>query len=462
MPAQSEAVEAWVRDEMDKLESRRERPDETAWEVETRSSKARREADAAGLASLPPELLQFVWEHSTARDLARLALTNAHWALAVAPARRDFWQKHDEMCVALKSARSFEDMEAASSTLGLRVDRSHELTHIGLRHFRDEERFAELQQQEAASPPYSALRALRFDGINASDAIARLECAKERLVVRERWLIDGGPTPSRYRIGNESALVIATTMRLLPSALMGVCMDILQGWEERVLNQDRSYYRCEEPAALVGSALGHNLHRTLWDGPMLTQLLEKAVEVMTGEDVSEAMVVFDLLQRLPFDQIMCAASSFKPLSEPGNMRFFFELFFCAMDDEQPYFRLGHCNFGYSTPAATLCEVVNARALAELIAITVEEEQQYAQNDDQYYEMGAPDYHELTVLLLRRWVEANNFPESQLPREEEDTFFGILASLPDKVKDSIARDALSWVLGCSRLPAAAKRICNMLA
>ena len=106
MPAQSEAVEAWVRDEMDKLESRRERPDETAWEVETRSSKARHEADAAGLASLPPELLQFVWEHSTARDLARLALTNAHWALAVAPARRDFWQKHDEMCVALKSARS--------------------------------------------------------------------------------------------------------------------------------------------------------------------------------------------------------------------------------------------------------------------------------------------------------------------------------------------------------------------
>ena len=454
-----------MRDEMDKLESRRERPDETAWEVETRGSKARREADAAGLASLPPELLQFVWEHSTARDLARLALTNAHWALAVAPARRDFWQKHDEMCVALKSARSFEDMEAASSTLGLRVNRSHDLMHIGLRHFRDEERFAELQQQEAASPPYSALRALRFDGINASDAIARLECAKERLVVRERWLIDGGPISSRSRIGNERALVVATTMRLLPSALTGVCMDILQGWEERVLNQDGSYYMCEEPAALVGFALGHNLHRTLWDGPMLTQLLEKAVEVTcTGEDDFEAMVVFSLLRRLPFDQIMCAASSFKPLSEPGNMRFFFELFFCAMDDEQPYFRLGHCNFGYSTPAATLCEVVNARALAELIAITVEEEQQYAQYDEPYELYNeAPDYHELTVLLLRRWVEANNFPESQLPREEEDTFFGILASLPDKVKDSIARDALSWVLGCSRLPAAAKRICrNMLA
>ena len=124
---------------------------------------------------------------------------------------------------------------------------------------------------------------------------------------------------------------------------------------------------------------------------------------------------------------------------------------------------GHCSFGYSTPAATLCEVVNARALAELIAITVEEEQQYAQSDEPYDRyIEAPDYHELTVLLLRRWVEANNFPESQLPREEEDTFFGILASLPDKVKDSIARDALSWVLGCSRLPAAAKRICNMLA
>ena len=448
---------------MDKLESRRERPDETAWEVETRGSKARREADAAGLASLPPELLQFVWEHSTAHDLARLALTNAYWALAVAPARRAFWQKHDEMCVALKSARSFEDMEAASSTLGLRVDRSHELTHIGLRHFRDEERFAELQQQEAASHRFSAMRALKIDGINASDAIARLECAKERLMVRERWLIDGGPTPSRYRIGNESALVIATTMRLLPSALMGVCMDILQGWEERVLNEDGSYYSCEEPAALVGFALGHNLHRTLWDGPMLTQLLEKAVEVMTGEDVSEVMVVFSLLQRLPFDQIMCAASSFKPLSEPGNMLFFFELFFCEMDDEHPYFCLGHCSFGYSTPAATLCEVVNARALAELIAITVEEEQQYAQSDEPYDRyIEAPDYHELTVLLLRRWVEANNFPKSQLPREEEDTFFGILASLPDKVKDSIARDALSWVLGCSRLPAAAKRICNMLA
>ena len=87
-PSKGGAVEAWVRDEMDKLESRRERPDETAWEVETRGSKARREADAAGLASLPPELLQLVWEHSTAHDLARLALTNAYWALAVAPARR--------------------------------------------------------------------------------------------------------------------------------------------------------------------------------------------------------------------------------------------------------------------------------------------------------------------------------------------------------------------------------------
>ena len=162
MPARGEAVEAWVRDEMDKLESRRERPDETAWEVETRGSKARREADAAGLASLPPELLQFVWEHSTARDLASLALTNAHWALAVAPARRDFWQKHDEMCVALKSARSFEDMEAASqicasSTLGIKAHR--DLMHIGLRHFRDEERFAELQQQEVLTRSQTSLPA---------------------------------------------------------------------------------------------------------------------------------------------------------------------------------------------------------------------------------------------------------------------------------------------------------------
>lgn len=454
MPARGAAVEAWVRDEMDKLESRRERPDETAWEVETRGSKARREADAAGLASLPPELLQFVWEHSTAHDLARLALTNAYWALAVAPARRAFWQKHDEMCVALKSTRSFEDMEAASqicasSTLGIKAHRG--LMHIGLRDFRDEERFAELQQQTAASPPHSALRALKIDGINASDAIARLECAKKHLVVRERWLIDDNPRfPLRSISLAESDLVVATTMRLLPSALMGVCMDILQVSPHR------------GPATLISSALGCNLHRTLWDGPMLTQLLEEAVEVMTGEDASEAMVVSSLLRRLPFEQIMCAASSFKPLSEPGNMRFFFELFFCEMDDEHPYFCPGDRNFGYSTPAATLCEAIDARALAELIAITVEEEVEYKMNNQHYDYDDAPDYHELTVDLLRRWVEANNFPESQLPREEEDAFIGILTSLPDVIKNEISRDALSWVLGCSRLPTAAKRICSGLA
>ena len=116
---------------------------------------------------------------------------------------------------------------------------------------------------------------------------------------------------------------------------------------------------------------------------------------------------------------------------------------------------------------TLCGAIDAHVLAKLIEITVEEEENEAEDfndhrDEDDDPLTAAETHELTVNLLRAWVAARNFPADLRSPEEQDAFLGIVMSLNEEIKGLLAREALNWVLGCSRLPTMARRICSAFA
>jgi len=437
----------------------------------TRSATAR-DADTCRLAHLPPELLPVIFEHSTALDLACWALTNGHWARAITPALVAFWKTYEKMCSALKEAASFEELEAvpkisASCTMGRPTHPPwHHLSPLSVDVFRDEASFAELKQKTADGSDIEKLWYHNYiSDVDASDTAARLDAAKICFKVRPQpWL----PEHPRSSVQGppEWALAIATTMRLQLPELM----EVTKSWLLTVPSENGVYNYCPPfIPSLVGAVLGGNLHRAKIDHRKVAELLPLAIE-MAGDDgptTSETMVVNAVLHRLPSEQQQQVARILRPQNEPENTRFWFEFLFCECIDGEdfPYF-----SFGLPHSAdmiETFCSAIDARVLAKLIEITVEEEEDEADNMRQQDSDGndprtTGEIHELTVDLLRGWVAARNFPAEPLPAEEQAAFLGILTSLNDDIKSSISREVLNWVLTCSQLPATVRLLCSAVA
>ena len=417
-------------------------------------SITRRDTDPCPLAHLPPELLTVVYEHSTGTDLACWALTNADWARAITPALAASWQTHASMRTGLENATSFEELEALDKmSASYRLKPVHPLVaSLSIDTFRLEASFAELQQKAAAAAAaedYTYHWCSGVKDVNPSDAAARLGFAKKRLSVRAHPVLTAL---------DEHKLAIATTVRLRPPELM----EVAKSW--LAVASDGAVSPCEWLPCLVGAALEKNLHRTKIDNRKLSELLPMAIKMLRDDSpTTEAQAVEAVINWLPSERQQRVASLVRPPREPENARFWFEFLFCDLSDERPFFTIGGHRFGMEN----LCEAIDAHVLVKFIEITVEEEQDEAQNI--LYNGGYghdsitnDEIHELTIDLLRGWVAAKNFPAEPLPPEEQTAFLGMLTSLTPSIKDLISREALNWVLACSRLPVTARLICSALA
>ena len=422
------------------------------------------DTDPCPLAHLPPELLSVIFEHSTGLDLACWALTNADWARAINPALAEFWAKHTAMCAALANAASFEELEAvpkvcASSTMAATriyhpADAS--LPFVTIDTFRDEASFAELQQRLVVADNnyeysfcYPGKQAI--EEADATDAAARLAAAKATFRIMPR------PFVNYSQIGEE-ALAIATTVRMRPPELM----EVAKSWLAAAPGEHQAH---EWSPTLVGAALKKNLHRTKWDNGRLLGVLSMAVKVATDEEVAEATAVDPVINWLPSERQHRVASLLRPRNEPENARFWFDMLFCHLDDEFPNFKFRYDHD--DDMIKTFCGAIDARVLAKLIEITVEEEENEADyfndnRDDDDDPLTAAEVHVLTVDLLRAWVAARNFPADLRSPEEQNAFLGMLTSLHHGIKREISLEALNWVLGCSQLPTMARRICSAFA
>lgn len=420
-------------------------------------SITRRDTDPCPLAHLPPELLPVIWEHSNATDLACWALTNGHWARAMAPALTTFWKKHTSMTAALENATSFEELEAVGKISAcFNLQPVHD--SISIDTFRLQASFAELQQKVSAAEEageryiYHWCR-MDVKDVDASDAAARLAAAKKMFRIQSHvWSSD------KYGRSHEDRLAIATTVRLRPPELM----ELAESW------LTTASAGADSPAVwlpnLVGAALGKNLHRTKIDNRKIAELLPMAIEIVDDPSTA-AQAVETVTNWLPSERQLRLARLVRPMNEPANALFWFEFLFCDLSDECPLFNLGG-NRNFLRASETICEAIDANVLAKLIEITVEAEHDEFESIAQYGGWGgdtpgAAEIHELTVDLLRGWVAARNFPAEPLSPGDQAAFLGILTSLNDDIKGLLSRDALGWVLACSRL-ATAKLICNALA
>ena len=428
----------------------------------TRSATAR-DADTCRLAHLPPELLPVIFEHSTALDLACWALTNGHWARAITPALVAFWKTYEKMCSALKEAASFEELEAVpkiSASCTMNASPPHP-TSLSIDVFRDEASFAEMREK-AADGSASDIWWYQnyFRDVDASDTAARLGAAKICLPIRTQpWLPVRGAR-------HEYALAIATTMRLQLPELIEVAKRWLATGPSRQ-HFENNYYPPFIPS-LVGAALGKNLHRAKVDHRKLAELLSLAIEMASDDGPTETMVVNAVLHRLPSEQQQQVARILRPQNEPENAWFWFEFLFCELfdGDDYPHFSLGLLHG--ADMIKPFCGAIDARVLAKLIEITVEQEDEEVNNIQQNFgdadreQPTTDEIHALTVGLLRGWVAAKNFPTEPLPPEEETAFLGILTRLNEDIKGLISREVLRWMLTCSQLPATARRLCSAVA
>jgi len=413
-------------------------------------SITRRDTDPCPLAHLPPELLTVIFDHSSGTDLACWALTNAHWARVITPALATFWKTHASMCAALENATSFDELEAvdkmsASCTLKS-VDES-----LSIDTFRLEDSFAKLQRKVAGATHYEYhWRTDLMKDVDASDADARLDFVKKLFSVQPHVI------ECSHR-SSENKLAIATTLRLRPPELM----EVAKSW--LAVASDGADSPSEWLPCLVGAALEKNLHRSKIDNRKLAELLPMAIK-MVGDDspTTEAQAVDAVINWLPKERQRVLASLVRPVNEPENACFWFEFLFCDLSDECPMFSFG----GYGVGVENLCQAIDAHVLAKLIEITVVEEEEEFRSIDMNGGWGgegpaSDEIHELTLNLLRGWVAAKNFPAEPLSPEEQTAFIGMLTSLNDDIKGLISREALNWVLACSRLPATARLICSAL-
>ena len=334
---------------------------------------------------------------------------------------------------------------------------------VSIDKFRDEASFAEMQQKLAAdvvSDPHLGstsywLCARRIKDVDASDAAARLGAATACFYITPQpWVTK--------TVKGEHALAIATTVRLRSPELM----EVAKSWLAAVPDVDRAG---EWVPTVVGAALEKNLHRTKWDNRKLAELLPMVMKITEDEDTHESQAVDAVISWLPSERQQVLASLVRPMNEPENARFWFDMLFCRFDDETPTFNFRD-DHGEDT-IKTFCEAIDARVLAKVIEITVEEEENEAEfwdNDqnryDEYPALTAAETHELTIQLLEAWVAARNFPADLRSPEEQTAFIGTLTSLPLGIKHFISHEALKWVLGCSQLQdhVMAQRICSALA
>ena len=427
---------------------------------------SKQQAEDALLASLPQDLLQCVFEQSTAEDLARWALTSAKWAHRIAPVLLAHWQRMADAMSEHNKVSSFDGLAqliqrfscdrivtVVARVEGLDRNRSHPSKspfEVTIDDFKTEQRFRRLHERVKgeifhAYEVSQVFRRLPED--TASDAQARLACAKKIFHVKS------GPWfGSRYGSGEER-LVAATAIRLVPSEFL----DVVKSWTAAYPAHIHDVRGATTVPCLVGEALHRSLTRSKWETPDLTALLqlvtshEKEIFI---EKAEEDLAVHVIISSLPQDVKFAAAEAWKPPKEPDSQRFWFELLCCEIE-EQPFF----CHSYDDDEVKRHAERLSPLALDALIDITVDEEQEYERNSDYRAERGAT-VHDVTTLILRTWASAHGFPAG-CPSHKRAAFVGILHSLPSESIDELARDAFSWIRGCRGLPwAAVKSLCDV--
>ena len=431
---------------------------------------SKQQAEDALLASLPQDLLQCVFEQSSAADLARWALTCAAWAKRIAPVLIANWQRMADAMSEHNKVSSFDGLAQLIQrfscdrivTVVARVGPfSHSVgpslrdSEVTIEDFKTEQRFRRLRERFKGENVYVYELARVFEKLpadTASDAQARLACAKQIFHVKS------GPWfGSRYGSGEER-LATATTVRLVPSEFL----DVVKSWTTVHPSEhiDEFCGHMTTLPCLVGEALHRSLLRSKWAAPELAALMHLVTthekEILVDE-AEEDLAVHFVIEYLPKEKRIIAAESWKPPNEPDNQRFWFDLLCCDLDD-RPYFNGDYKDDEVKRHVSSL----SLPALTALVDIAVEEEQQRKQNLYDIGERAGRDdrIHDLTTLILRTWASAHGFPAG-CSSDKRAAFVGILHSLPSESIDELARDAFSWIRGCRGLPwAAVKSLCDV--